>query len=106
MNADGSASYETVVKDITLDAGAPNSILDADGSSVVIHAGPDDMVTDPAGNSGARIACGVLMAARVPAAGMPQTGNGAGQNGYMWLALAAILVAAGGLLATRPRWNV
>ena len=35
-------------------------IFDADGTAVVIHAGPDDYRTDPAGDAGARIACGVL----------------------------------------------
>jgi Cu-Zn family superoxide dismutase len=35
-------------------------IFDADGTAVVIHADPDDYRTDPAGNAGARIACGVL----------------------------------------------
>jgi Cu-Zn family superoxide dismutase len=35
-------------------------LFDADGASVVIHAAPDDYRTDPSGNSGARIACGVL----------------------------------------------
>lgn len=35
-------------------------IFDADGTAVVIHAGPDDYRSDPAGNAGARIACGVL----------------------------------------------
>lgn len=39
------------------------ALLDADGSSIVIHAGPDDYKTDPAGNSGDRIACGVITAA-------------------------------------------
>jgi Cu-Zn family superoxide dismutase len=38
------------------------SLFDADGSSLVIHASADDQVTNPAGNSGARIACGVVRA--------------------------------------------
>jgi hypothetical protein len=36
LNAGGSANYETTVMDITLDAGAANSIFDADGSAIVI----------------------------------------------------------------------
>ena len=36
--------------------------MDADGASVVVHAGPDDHRTDPSGDSGDRIACGVIMA--------------------------------------------
>ena len=35
-------------------------IFDADGAAVVVHAGPDDYRTDPAGDAGSRIACGVL----------------------------------------------
>ena len=46
---------------VRLTSGA-NSLLDADGSAIVVHAGTDDQVTDPQGNSGARIACGVLQA--------------------------------------------
>ena len=40
----------------------PASLFDEDGSALVIHANPDDQVTDPTGNSGGRIACGVIEA--------------------------------------------
>jgi superoxide dismutase, Cu-Zn family len=38
-------------------------MIDADGAAFVIHAGPDDMKTDPSGNSGGRIICGVFKTA-------------------------------------------
>jgi Cu-Zn family superoxide dismutase len=37
-------------------------MLDADGTAIVIHAGPDDEMTDPSGNSGGRVVCGVVKA--------------------------------------------
>ncbi len=37
-----------------------SELFDADGTAIVVHAGPDDYKTDPAGNSGGRIACGVF----------------------------------------------
>lgn len=40
------------------DGDAP--LIDLDGAAVVVHAAPDDYKTDPAGNAGTRIACGVL----------------------------------------------
>lgn len=45
-------------------AARANPLLDADGTSIVIHAAADDERSDPAGNSGARIACGVLTPVR------------------------------------------
>ncbi len=57
--SDGSADYETTTKRITLVSGE-SAILDEDGSALVIHAQPDDYLTDPAGNSGDRIACGII----------------------------------------------
>jgi Cu-Zn family superoxide dismutase len=41
------------------------TLLDADGAALVIHARPDDYETDPSGNSGDRIACGVISLATV-----------------------------------------
>lgn len=61
---DGNVQVEFVAKNITLKSGMANSILDADGSSIVIHEKADDYVTDPAGNSGSRIACGVITATK------------------------------------------
>lgn len=46
----------------TLPAGSYTGLLDADGASLVVHAGADDYKTDPSGNSGGRIACGVFQA--------------------------------------------
>jgi Cu-Zn family superoxide dismutase len=46
---------------VTLENGKPSSLLDNDGSTLVIHASADDYRSDPAGNAGDRIACGVIV---------------------------------------------
>jgi superoxide dismutase, Cu-Zn family len=59
VGADGTAQQELTTDLVTLRDG-PNSVFDSDGTSLVIHAGPDDYRTDPSGQSGDRIACGVI----------------------------------------------
>lgn len=44
----------------TLAAGSFEQLMDADGAAFVVHATADDYKTDPSGNSGGRIACGVF----------------------------------------------
>lgn len=53
----GIARYDRIDKVVSLNG--KNSII---GKSIVIHSGQDDLETDPSGNSGARIACGVIEA--------------------------------------------
>jgi Cu-Zn family superoxide dismutase len=58
--ADGELMVEVLNTSITLEKGKPNSVFDTDGSAIVIHANKDDYSTDPTGNAGGRIACGVV----------------------------------------------
>ncbi|NYE63366.1 Cu-Zn family superoxide dismutase [Duganella sp. 1224] len=62
-DASGKASLHLTVptSQISLDAGAANSII---GRGVIVHADPDDFVTQPTGNSGKRLACGVVVAGK------------------------------------------
>ncbi|MET0342940.1 MAG: superoxide dismutase family protein [Polyangiales bacterium] len=55
--ADGTGTLELTSESWKLGDGSPEDVV---GKAVVIHGGPDDLVTDPAGNSGARIGCGVV----------------------------------------------
>ena len=59
VGADGTGKGVFLARGATLDAG-PGSLFPEGGTAVVLHAAPDDMRSDPAGNAGARIACGVV----------------------------------------------
>jgi len=58
--ASGEISVEVVNASITLDKGKPNSVFGPNGTAIVVHAGKDDYKTDPTGDAGGRIACGVI----------------------------------------------
>ena len=57
--ADGTAKTTVTDPRVTLGEGA-NSVFTNGGTALVVHAKADDMKTDPAGNAGDRIACGVI----------------------------------------------
>jgi len=70
VGADGAGTIDFLLKDITLGTGA-GSLFGPDGTALVIHAMPDDEMTDPSGNSGARIACGLINKAGTTAQAAP-----------------------------------
>jgi superoxide dismutase, Cu-Zn family len=57
VGADGKGAVDYTIPNATIEG-----LLDQDGAALVVHAGPDDLMTDPSGNSGGRIACGVFAA--------------------------------------------
>jgi superoxide dismutase, Cu-Zn family len=59
VGADGTGRLETTTNRVSLTGGA-NALSRSGGTSIVVHADPDDQRTDPSGNSGARLACGVI----------------------------------------------
>jgi Cu-Zn family superoxide dismutase len=68
---DGKAKVEVLATGVTLAKGKPGSLLTGEGTSLVVHAAADDYSSDPAGNAGARIACGVIESRTTAAAGPP-----------------------------------
>lgn len=60
VGEDGKVQESFVNEMVTLKKGEPNSLLRQDGTALVIHEDPDDNISQPSGDSGARIACGVI----------------------------------------------
>lgn len=61
VGPDGRGAIEYQVPGGLISGGA-TPMLDADGAAIVVHAQADDYKTDPTGNAGGRIACGVVTA--------------------------------------------
>ena len=59
VGADGKAHFKLENKDVTLGSDS-HSLFTNGGTALIIHAKADDQKTDPAGNAGDRIACGVI----------------------------------------------
>jgi Cu-Zn family superoxide dismutase len=57
--ADGNISFDVLNPNVTFKAG-PNSLFKDGGTALMLHGGADDYKSDPAGNAGPRIACGVI----------------------------------------------
>ncbi len=104
VNGDGSASYQTTAPLITL-FGGQNALLDSDGSALVIHQSADDYQTDPAGESGDRVAAGVIRASATGESTAPAEMTSGGplpsSGGATLSALlpAAALILGSGILA-------
>jgi Cu-Zn family superoxide dismutase len=97
VGANGQANYFAADPRVTLGPG-PDSLFDADGSALVIHADNDDQMTDPTGNSGDRIVCGVVV--RGPAR-LPATGAGRAAGALPLVALGALLAGVPAALRAR-----
>lgn len=64
---DGTIDFQVTTDKVTLDPEADNSLAGPNGSSIIIHAGEDDLETDPSGESGDRAACGIIVPSVEPA---------------------------------------
>jgi superoxide dismutase, Cu-Zn family len=62
--ASGEIEVEFLSPFATMSKDAEDTLIDGNGSALVIFEKPDDYTTDPLGNTGARIACGVIVAAK------------------------------------------
>lgn len=60
INAKGAGTFKTVIQGVTLAGDGETSLFHSGGTSLVIHEKEDDMKSDPAGNAGARLACGLV----------------------------------------------
>jgi Cu-Zn family superoxide dismutase len=67
----GELAVDVLNPAVTLEKGKANSVFDTDGSAIIIHVNADDYQTDPTGNAGGRIACGIVSEGGATPAGAP-----------------------------------
>lgn len=60
VESNGTAKVDLKVEGVTMRGDGANSLFKEGGTALVIHANADDLKTDPAGNAGGRVACGVI----------------------------------------------
>lgn len=60
VNQEGVLKVEFFTDRLSLSQDGDNPLMDADGSAVVVHSGQDDYTSQPSGDAGERIACGVI----------------------------------------------
>ncbi len=115
VGSDGTGGFDSTTRLVTLTP-SDQTVLDSDGTALIIHERADDYASQPSGNAGGRIACAVLQAAAeappaqspTPAAGQPgvpsQLPNTAGPDSAAApLLLAALLLLVAGLALGRVR---
>ncbi len=59
VSENGTVDYVVTTALVTVDG--ERTLFDSDGSALIIHGDADDYITDPGGDSGSRVACGVIM---------------------------------------------
>ncbi|NEW05360.1 superoxide dismutase family protein [Paenibacillus sp. SYP-B3998] len=60
VDKQGNGKFDAITKTVVLLPDKPDSLLKPGGTSIIIHEQEDDLLTDPTGNSGKRIACGAV----------------------------------------------
>lgn len=60
VGVNGTVTVDVIARGVTLAETGETSLVAGNGTALVVHAQPDDNVSDPSGNAGDRIACGVI----------------------------------------------
>jgi Cu-Zn family superoxide dismutase len=95
IGTDGTGTFDGTTNLVTISP-SDTTLRDTDGTAVIIHALPDDGVTDPGGRANGRLLCAIVQQITVP---LPDTG--AGMQSWALLSMAAAAAVAGGTVLRR-----